>query len=59
MATSWTPALDVLQGNAQRFARIVDEVSGGRLKIQVFAAGELIPALRVFDASSQGTIEAP
>ncbi len=58
MATSWTPALDVLQGNAQRFARI-DEVSGGRLKIQVFAAGELIPALRVFDASSQGTIEAP
>jgi TRAP-type mannitol/chloroaromatic compound transport system substrate-binding protein len=57
MATSWTPALDVLQGNAQRFAKIVDEVSGGRLRIQVFAAGELIPALGVFDACSQGTIE--
>ena len=57
MATSWTPALDVLQGNAQRFAKMVDEMSGGRLKIQVFAAGELIPAFGVFDACSQGTIE--
>ncbi|MBI1964091.1 MAG: ABC transporter substrate-binding protein [Candidatus Rokubacteria bacterium] len=58
MATSWTPALDVLQGNAQRFAKMVDEMSGGRLKIQVFAAGELIPAFGVFDGCSQGTIEA-
>jgi TRAP-type mannitol/chloroaromatic compound transport system substrate-binding protein len=57
MATSWTPALDVLQGNAQRFARMVDEMSGGRLKIQVYAAGELIPAFGVFDACSQGTLE--
>jgi TRAP-type mannitol/chloroaromatic compound transport system substrate-binding protein len=58
MATSWPPALDVLQGNAQRFAKIVDEMSGGRFKIQVFAGGELIPPLGVFDACSQGTIEA-
>jgi TRAP-type mannitol/chloroaromatic compound transport system substrate-binding protein len=58
MATSWAPGFDVLQGNAQRFAKMVDEMSEGRLKIQVFAAGELIPALGVFDACSQGTIEA-
>ncbi|HLF48310.1 MAG TPA: ABC transporter substrate-binding protein, partial [Methylomirabilota bacterium] len=57
MCTSWPPALDVLQGNAQRFAKIVDEMSGGRLKIQVFAAGELMPAFGVFDATSQGTLE--
>ena len=57
MATSWPPALDVLQGSAQRFAKIVDEMSGGRLKIQVFAAGELMPAFGVFDAASQGTLE--
>src|SRR3990170_5897233 len=57
MATSWTPALGVLQGNAQRFGKIVDEMSGGRLKIQVFAAGELVPAFGVFDATSQGTLE--
>jgi TRAP-type mannitol/chloroaromatic compound transport system substrate-binding protein len=57
MATSWTPALDILQGNAQRFAKMVEEMSDGRLKIQVFAAGELIPAFGVFDACSQGTLE--
>jgi TRAP-type mannitol/chloroaromatic compound transport system substrate-binding protein len=57
MATSWTPALDVLQGNAQRFAKMVDEMTAGRLKIQVYAAGELIPAFGVFDACSQGTLE--
>ncbi|MBI2014340.1 MAG: ABC transporter substrate-binding protein [Candidatus Rokubacteria bacterium] len=57
MPTSWTPALDVLQGNAQRFAKMVDEMSGGRLKIQVYAAGELIPAFGVFNACSQGTVE--
>src|SRR5258705_13984081 len=43
MSTTWTPALDVLQGAAQKMAKITDEMSGGRLKIQVFAGGELMP----------------
>ena len=58
LSTTWTPALDVLQGGAQRFGKIVDEMSGGRLKIQIFAGGELMPAFGAFDATSQGTIEA-
>jgi len=58
LPTMWTPASDVLQGNAQRFAKIVDELTAGRLKIQVFAAGELMPAIGVFDACLQGTVEA-
>jgi TRAP-type mannitol/chloroaromatic compound transport system substrate-binding protein len=58
MPTMWPPALDVLQGNAQKFAKIVDELTGGRLKIQVFAAGELMPATGIFDACQQGTVEA-
>ncbi len=58
MPTSWTPALDVLMGGAQRMAKMIEDMSGGRLKIQVFAAGELIPAFGVFDACSQGTVEA-
>ena len=33
-------------------------MSGGRLKIQVFAGGELMPPFGCFDATSQGTIEA-
>lgn len=57
MVTAWTPALDVLLGNARRFAKIVEEMSGGRFKISVFAAGELIPGGGVFDACQQGTIE--
>ena len=32
-------------------------MSGGRLKIQLFGAGELIPALEGFDAVSTGTVE--
>ena len=58
LSTSWPPALDVLQGAAQRLGKIIDDMSGGRLKIQVFAAGELMPAFGNFDATSQGTIEA-
>lgn len=57
MPTYWAPANDVLLGNAQKFAKMVDEMSAGRLKIQVFAAGELMPAPGVFDACSQGTVE--
>jgi TRAP-type mannitol/chloroaromatic compound transport system substrate-binding protein len=57
MSTSWTPALDVLQGGAQKMAKMVEEMSGGRLKIQVFAGGELMPPFGCFDAASQGTIE--
>ncbi|MEE9549431.1 MAG: ABC transporter substrate-binding protein, partial [Candidatus Binatia bacterium] len=33
MVTSWPPALDVLQGNAVRFSRIVERMSEGRFKI--------------------------
>jgi TRAP-type mannitol/chloroaromatic compound transport system substrate-binding protein len=57
MPTFWSPANDILLGNAQKFARMVEEMSAGRFKIQVFAAGELMPAPGVFDACSQGTVE--
>jgi TRAP-type mannitol/chloroaromatic compound transport system substrate-binding protein len=57
MPTFWSPANDVLLGGAQRFAKMAEDMSGGRLKIQVFAAGELMPAAGVFDACSQGTVE--
>jgi TRAP-type mannitol/chloroaromatic compound transport system substrate-binding protein len=57
MPTFWSPANDILIGNAQKFAKMVEEMSAGRFKIQVFAAGELMPAPGVFDACSQGTVE--
>jgi TRAP-type mannitol/chloroaromatic compound transport system substrate-binding protein len=58
LPTSWTPALNVMQSSAQRLASLVDEMSGGRLKIEVFPADRIVPPLGVFDAASQGTVEA-
>jgi len=37
---------------------MVDIMSGGRLKIKVYAGGELVPPLETFQAVSQGTVEA-
>src|SRR5437867_13317482 len=58
MSTSWTPALDHLQGAAQRLAKVVEETSGGRFRIEVFPADQITSAFGVFDAASKGTIEA-
>jgi TRAP-type mannitol/chloroaromatic compound transport system substrate-binding protein len=44
-------------GSPTDFCKKVEVMSGGRLKIQHFAAGELIPALEGFDAVQAGTVE--
>ena len=58
MSTTWTPALDVLQGAAQRLAKVVEEMSGGRFRIEVFPGGQIMPPFDCFDAASQSKIEA-
>jgi len=58
MSTTWTPALDHLQGAAQRLAQVVEEMSGGRFRIEVFPGGQIMQPLECFDAASKGTIEA-
>ena len=58
MSTAWTPALDHLQGAAQRLAKVVDEMSGGRFRIEVFPGGQIMQPFDCFDAASKGTIEA-
>jgi TRAP-type mannitol/chloroaromatic compound transport system substrate-binding protein len=58
MSTAWTPSLDVVQGGANRLARILEEMSGGRFRIEVFPGGQIMPPLDCFDATSKGTIEA-
>ena len=57
MSTTWTPALDVLQGAAQRLAKVVEETSGGRFRIEVFPGGQIMPPFECFAAASKGTIE--
>jgi len=54
--TSWPPKFPILQESCHRLAANIDKMSGGRLKIQVFAGGELVPPLEVFDAVSQGRV---
>ncbi|MBX6369545.1 MAG: TRAP transporter substrate-binding protein [Rhodospirillales bacterium] len=44
-------------GSATDLAKRIEAMSGGRLKIQVFGAGELIPALEGFDAVRTGAVE--
>jgi TRAP-type mannitol/chloroaromatic compound transport system substrate-binding protein len=58
MSTTWTPALDVLQGTAQQLAKIVEETSGGRFRIEVFPGGQIMPPLDCFNTASKGIIEA-
>ena len=45
MVTTWPPKLPVLQDGCERLAKRVEEVTDGRMKIQVFAGGELVPPL--------------
>ena len=58
MPTTVAPVLDVALGSARLFARLVDEMSGGRFRIEVFPAGQLMPALACFDETAKGTVEA-
>ena len=57
MVTTWPPKLDVLQEGCERLAKRIGELTNGRLKIQVYAAGELVPAMESFQAVSDGTVE--
>jgi TRAP-type mannitol/chloroaromatic compound transport system substrate-binding protein len=57
LATSWPKNLAGLGMAPERFAQLVNKMSDGRLVINVYGAGELMPALSVFDAVSNGTIE--
>ena len=57
LAASWPKALDTLYGGCEYFCKRVAEVTDNRFQIQPFAAGEIVPALQVLDAVSNGTIE--
>ncbi len=57
MVTTWPPKLPVLQEGCERLAKRISEMTNGQLQIQVFAAGELVPAFESFQAVSDGTVE--
>lgn len=57
LVTTWPKNLPGLGAAPENFARYVNEMSGGRLEVRVFGAGEIVPAFEVFDAVSQGAAQ--
>ncbi len=57
MVTTWPKNFPGLGTGAEYLAKIITEMSGGRLEVRVFGAGELVPALESFDAVQKGTAE--
>lgn len=57
MVTTWPKNFPGLGVGAQRLADRITKASGGRLKVTVYAAGELVPALGALDAVIDGSAE--
>lgn len=57
MVTSWPKSLDVLHGSAVAMAERIGRITEGRFQVRVFAAGEIVPALGVFDAAANGAVD--
>ncbi|WP_293428621.1 TRAP transporter substrate-binding protein [Phreatobacter sp.] len=57
MVTSWPKNLPGPAFSAQRIADRIRLLSGGRIEVQVFAAGEVVPAFAVHEAVGNGTVE--
>jgi len=54
MVTIWPKTLPGLQSSAERVAQSITALSGGRLQVKVFAAGQLVGAFESFNAVSSG-----
>lgn len=57
LVTSWPKNLPGLGEAPERLSQIVKDMSDGRINIRVYGAGEIVPALEVFDAVSSGVSE--
>ena len=57
MVTTWPKNLPGLGTGAQYFADQVTKCSAGRLTVQLFASGEIVPAFESIDAVTAGTVE--
>jgi len=57
LVTTWPRNYPGLGTAPEHFAKLVNAMSGGRLKVKVHGAGELVPAMGVFDAVARGAVE--
>src|SRR5215831_3492771 len=54
--STW-PAKDIFHEYAQDYAKKVNDMTGGELKIEVLPAGAVVPAFGLIDAVSKGTLD--
>ncbi len=57
MVTTWPKNFPGLGVGAENLARRITEMSGGRLTVKVYSAGELVPPLQALDAVINGSAE--
>lgn len=57
MVTTWPKNFPGLGTGANSLAKLITQMSGGRLKVKVYGANELVPPFEVFDAVSRGTAQ--
>jgi TRAP-type mannitol/chloroaromatic compound transport system substrate-binding protein len=54
--STW-PAKDIFHEYANDFAKKVNDMAGGRLRIEVLASGSVVPAFQLLDAVNKGTLD--
>ena len=54
--STW-PAKDIFHEYAQDFAKKVNDMAGGRLKIEVLPSGAVVPAFQLLEAVNKGTLD--
>jgi len=54
--STW-PAKDIFHEYANDFAKKVNDMASGRLKIEVLPAGAVVPAFQLLDAVNKGTLD--
>jgi TRAP-type mannitol/chloroaromatic compound transport system substrate-binding protein len=54
--STW-PAKDIFHEYANDFAKKVNDMSGGKLKIEVLPAGAVVPAFQLLEAVNKGTLD--
>ncbi len=57
LVTTWPANFPIFQDGVEQFSDDVRIMSNGRLNIKVYAGGQLVPPLGVFDAVTQGAVE--
>ncbi|MBK1618542.1 ABC transporter substrate-binding protein [Lamprobacter modestohalophilus] len=57
MVTTWPKNFPGMGTGANKLAELIGQMSGGRIEVKVYGAGELVPAFEIFDAVSRGTAE--